>query len=131
MRSHRRRWQREQEGVGVDGRARGHLVEFVDELEILHEVSPALSGGDVDADWARAESSGEEAVGGSEPTPDQDVVDELARALGVEQASDAELYTTGEILRERDRLRWRLDEDAADVEEGRPRRGRRVQRSVS
>jgi hypothetical protein len=131
MRSHRRRWQREQESVGVDGRDRGHLVEFVDELAILHEVSPALSGGDVDADWARAESSGEEAVGGSEPTPDQDVVDELARALGVEQASDAELHTTDEILRERDRLRWRLDEDAADVEEGRPRRGRRVQRSVS
>ena len=126
-----RRWRRWLGDVDVYGRDRGHVVGLLDELEILHEVSPALSGGDVDADWARAESSGEEAVGGSEPTPDQDVVDELARALGVEQASDAELYTTGEILRERDRLRWRLDEDAADVEEGRPRRGRRVQRSVS
>src|SRR6185503_4276528 len=36
-----------------------------------------LTGGDVDADWQRAEASGEEAVGGSEPTPDQDVVDEI------------------------------------------------------
>jgi hypothetical protein len=42
-------------------------------------------------------------VGGSEPTPDQDVVDELARALGVEQDTDAEFRTTDEILRERDR----------------------------
>ena len=124
----RRRWL---DDAGVDGRDRGHLVELVDELEVLHGVSPALSGGDVDADWARAESSGEEAVGGSEPTPDQDVVDELARALGVEQESEAELRTADEILRERDRLRWRLEEDAADVEEGRPRRGRRVQRSAS
>jgi hypothetical protein len=39
-----------------------------------------LSGGDVDADWARAQSSGDEAVGGSVTTPDQDVVDEHADA---------------------------------------------------
>jgi len=31
-------------------------------------VSPADPGGDVDADWQRAESSGEEAVGGSVAT---------------------------------------------------------------
>lgn len=131
MKAHGRRRRRWLDDVGAESRDRGHVVDMLRELETHHEVTPALCGGDFDADWARAESSGEEAVGGSEPTPDQDVVDELARALGVEQASDAEFRTTDEILRERDRLRWRLDEDAADVEEGRPRRGRRVQWSAS
>jgi hypothetical protein len=78
--------------------------------------SPRLSGGDVDADWAGAESAGDETVGGSVATPDQDVVDEIGRALGVEQASDAEVVTSGEILKERDRFRWHLDRDAEDRE---------------
>jgi hypothetical protein len=73
-----------------------------------------LTGGDVDADALRAESSGEEAVGGSVSTPDQDVVDEIGRALGVEQEIDAEVRSTDEILRERDRSRWRLEREAAD-----------------
>ena len=102
-----------------------HLGETLHEREEHHEVTPVLTGGDVDADWARAESSGEEAVGGSEPTPDQDVVDEIGRALGVEQDADAEFRTTDEILRERDRRRWDLEEDAADLDEGRRPPGRR------
>ena len=84
---------------------------MLEPLEVRHETSPRLSGGDVDADWSRAESSGEETVGGSVATPDQDVVDELARALGVEQEADAEFRTAGEILRERDRHRWELECD--------------------
>jgi Family of unknown function (DUF6335) len=70
---------------------------LADAEELLREAitrratSPALSGGDVDADWRRAESAGEEAVGDTVATPDQDVVDEIGRALGVERASDAEV----------------------------------------
>lgn len=75
-------------------------------------IGPRLSAGDVDADWARAESTGEETVGGSVATPDQDVVDEIGRALGVEQDDEAELTTSQEILRRRDRLRWHLEQDA-------------------
>jgi len=75
--------------------------------------TPRLTGGDVDADWQGAAAVGDEAVGGSVATPDQDVVDELARALGVEQAADAEVQTSGEILRERDRHRWRAEREAA------------------
>lgn len=71
-----------------------------------------LSAGDVDADWQRAESTGEETVGGSVATPDQDVVDEIGRALGVEQESEAELTTSAEMLDRRDRLRWHLEHDA-------------------
>ncbi len=77
------------------------------------ETGPPLTGGDLDADWQRAYSSGEEAVGGSVATPDQDVVDEIGRALGVEQAADAPVRTSSEILRERDRLYWRLERKAA------------------
>jgi hypothetical protein len=73
---------------------------------------PRLSAGDVDADWARAESSGEETVGGSVATPDQDVVDEIGRALGVEQNDEAELTTSEEMLHRRDRLRWHIEQDA-------------------
>jgi uncharacterized protein DUF6335 len=105
-----------------DSGSTGHLLEMLQEREAHHEVTPVLCGGDVDADWARAESAGDEAVGGSTATPDQDVVDELGRALGVEQETDAELRTTGDILRDRDRFRWHLEALAADVEDGRPRR---------
>ena len=84
-------------------------------LEQLHvpgadaERGAILAGGDVDADWQRAESSGEEAVGGSVATPDQDVVDEIGEALGVPQAADAEVRTSAEILRDRDQHRWDME----------------------
>jgi hypothetical protein len=76
----------------------------------LRVTPPAvLSGGDVDADRQRAWDSGDEAVGGSVATPDQDVVDELGRALGVEQEATDEVRASAEILQERDRHRWRQE----------------------
>jgi uncharacterized protein DUF6335 len=93
------------------------VVQLLDERESRRESSPLLTGGDVDADWQRAGSTGEEAVGGSSPTPDQDVVDEIGRALGVEQDTSAEVVTSGEILRARDRDYWRLEREAADGDE--------------
>lgn len=95
----------------------GEIVEPANEVATHPGTSPALSGGDVDADWRRAHLSGEEAVGGSVATPDQDVVDEIGHALGVEQASDAEVRTSVEILGARDRFRWHLERDAADEDE--------------
>jgi hypothetical protein len=88
--------------------------ELLREATTRRATSPALSGGDVDADWPRAESAGEEAVGGTVATPDQDVVDEIGRALGVERASDAEVRSSEELLHDRDRRRWQLERDAAD-----------------
>jgi len=83
-------------------------------------VSPVDTGGDVDADWQRAQSSGEEAVGGSVATPDQDVVDELARPFGVERPPDAPVITSEEMLNARDRRRWRIEqhneEEARDAD---------------
>lgn len=94
------------------GRRAGRGAKAADALDgmPLRVVPPAiLTGGDVDADQQRAADAGDEAVGGSVATPDQDVVDELGRALGVEQAPDEEVRTAGEILRERDRHRWQQE----------------------
>ena len=77
------------------------------------ETGPRLTGGDVDADWNQASAVGDEAVGGSTATPDQDVVDELGAALGVPQQPDAEVTTAAEILAERDRHRWRTEREIA------------------
>jgi Family of unknown function (DUF6335) len=74
-----------------------------------HSTSPKLSGGDVDADWERAASVGEEAVGGTVATPDQSVVDDLGAALGVPRAPDEPVRTAQEILEGRDRHRGRED----------------------
>jgi len=91
---------------------RGQTVGLIRELNEYHETGPAVSGGDIDADWQRAESSGEEAAGGSVATPDQDVVDEIGHALGVEQASEAPVRSSEEILEDRDRRYWELERRA-------------------
>jgi hypothetical protein len=84
----------------------------VEEEQAEHTAtSPRLTGGDVDADWHGAWDAGDEAVGGSTATPDQDVVDELGEALGVPQAPDAEVQTSAEILADRDRHRWTLERE--------------------
>ena len=100
---------REREG----GEDRGQTVGLLRDLTEHHETGPAASAGDIDADWQRAQSSGEEAVGGSVSTPEQDVVDEIGHALGVEQAQQAPLRSSEEILEERDRRYWDLERRAS------------------
>jgi hypothetical protein len=90
--------------------AAGGRQELQEELEEHHSKSPELSGGDLDADWQSADMDGEEAVGGTTPTPDQDVVDDLGQALGVTYEDDEPLG--GEKIRERDRNRWELDPES-------------------
>ena len=99
---------RGREGADDQGRTVGLLREVLEH----HETGPAASAGDLDADWQRAQSSGEEAAGGSVSTPDQDRVDEIGHALGVEQSATAPLRTTEEILAERDRRYWELEHRA-------------------
>jgi hypothetical protein len=77
------------------------------------ETSPALTGGDVDADWEDAYAVGDEAPGGDNPTPDQDIVDDIGRALGVEYQDNEELKSTDKIT-ERDKHRWELDPASSD-----------------
>lgn len=77
------------------------------------ESGPAMTAGDVDADWEQAYSSGDEAPGGDNPTPDQDVVEEIGHALGVEYQDGEELKGANKIS-ERDRHRWELDPASAE-----------------
>jgi len=72
------------------------------------DVDPAITAGDVDADWERAATIGDEAPGGDNPTPDQNVVDDIGRALGAEYQDDEELRGE-EKLTARDRRRWELN----------------------
>jgi len=83
-----------------------------EELEEHHSQSPRLSGGDLDADWQSANQAGEETVGGSASTPDQDRVDELGEAVGLTYHDDEPLQGE-EKLRKRDRNRWELNPASA------------------
>lgn len=85
------------------------------------EGGQALTGGDVDADWNDAYSSGEETPGGDMSTPDQDVVEEIGRALGVEY-EDAEELKGAEKIEGRDRNRWEYDPASAEDYKDRNRR---------
>ncbi len=79
------------------------------EREAEHtETGPEVTGGDVDADWGSAYAVGDEAPGGDNPTPDQDIVDDIGRALGVEYQDSEELKGADKI-EDRDRHRWELD----------------------
>jgi hypothetical protein len=88
--------------------ARSGRRELRERFDEHTETSPALTGGDVDADWESAYSVGDEAPGGDNPTPDQDIVDDIGRAVGVEYQDNEELKGERKIA-ERDKHRWELD----------------------
>jgi hypothetical protein len=84
------------------------------EARLQHtETSPELTGGDVDASWEDAYAVGDEAPGGDNPTPDQDRVDDIGKALGV-QYEDSEELKAADKISERDRHRWELDPASAE-----------------
>jgi hypothetical protein len=90
-------------------------------------IDPTLAAGDVDASFHGLDS-GEEAPGGSDPTPDQDNVDEIGTALGVVEPDEQPLAMT-ERIAARDERRWELDpassEDFEEREESPPPRAPR------
>jgi hypothetical protein len=73
-----------------------------------HAGMNAVTGGDVDVNAENAYFSGEEAPGGENPTPDQDIVDDIGKALGLQYQDDEELKSETK-LSERDKHRWELD----------------------
>jgi len=94
--------------------ARSGRQELQERYDKHTETSPALTGGDVDADWESAYSTGDEAPGGDNPTPDQNNVDDIGVALGVEYEDNEELEGA-EKIEERDRHRW--EDDPASSED--------------
>lgn len=84
-----------------------------DQLTRNTNTSPDLAAGDLAADWEMAELYGDEVAGGSNLTPDQNVVEEFGEALGLTYEDDEELWC-GTKERERDRHRWELDPASAE-----------------
>jgi hypothetical protein len=76
-------------------------------------MSPEITAGDLDADIEDAYFTGEEAPGGDNPTPDQDIVDDIGRALGVQYEDNEELKAADKVV-ERDTHRWELDPASAE-----------------
>ena len=62
----------------------------------------AMRGGDPDVDPLSNELSGEEVPGGSTPSPNQNDVDAIGRAYGIDMPSNAPLRSVEEILEKRD-----------------------------
>lgn len=92
----------------------GHVVR---ELRMSHLDNGNLSGGDPDDDWYQAEVVGEEAVGGQNPTPDQNVTEGLLRSMGISSV-DGQPVETARIFVNRDLRRWELDPDSAEDHQG-------------
>ena len=93
--------------------ASGGRQKLEEKLNEHHSLNPNLSGGDVDAAWEDSTVAGEESVGGSAPTPDQDNVDDLGKAAGINYQDEEPLNSDKKIL-ERDRQRWELDPRSAE-----------------
>ena len=88
--------------------ARSGQAEIAEALAEHTETGPEITGGDVDASWGSAYTTGDEAPGGDNPTPDQDVVDDIGRSLGLVYEDSEELKGADKIS-ERDKHRWELD----------------------
>ena len=88
--------------------ARSGRQELRERYDKHNETSPAMTGGDVDADWESAYSVGDETPGGDNPTPDQSVVDDIGVAVG-NQYQDNEELEGADKIQERDRHRWEFD----------------------
>ena len=92
--------------------ARSGRAEMAVERERHRSFSPELAGGDADVELENAYFTGDETAGGDNPTPDQDLVDDIGRAVGVEFQDNEELDT--EKVTERDKHRWELDPASAE-----------------
>jgi hypothetical protein len=75
--------------------------------EIPHE-SERMRVGDPDDRTLANEYVGEETPGGTAPTPDQNSVDEIGRAYGLQEEDTGALRSAAEVLTRRDRHREEL-----------------------
>jgi Family of unknown function (DUF6335) len=98
-------------GYTVDGH------QMFGRIHDYNEGSEILTGGDIDANYEQADADGDESVGGTAPTPDMDIVDNLGKAVGLEM-SDTEFLHTNDILEQRDDDRWEMEpRSSEDYEE--------------
>jgi hypothetical protein len=88
--------------------ARTGRAELAERRQDHASMTPAITGGDVDVNVENAYFSGDEAPGGDNPTPDQDIVDDIGKAIGVEYQDNEELRASDKVSA-RDKHRWELD----------------------
>ena len=69
-----------------------------------HRGMSDLAGGDIDVDVEDAYFTGEEAPGGDNPPPDQDIVDDIGKALGVQYEDNEELRSSDKVIG--DNVQW-------------------------
>ena len=105
----------EEDGIFFDGlidrdTGFGHVVRL---MRMPHLDNGNLSGGDPDDNWYQAEVVGEEAVGGDNPTPDQNVTEGLLQSMGIVSV-DGRPVATVRNFGARDERRWELDPDSAE-----------------
>ena len=93
--------------------ARTGRAELEESLTEHPGMTPAITGGDVDAAWEQAYFTGDEAPGGDNPTPDQEVVEDIGKSLGVEYQDNEELQSSDKVAK-RDKHRWELDPASAE-----------------
>lgn len=88
--------------------ARTGRAEIAEHRHDHASMTPAITAGDVDVNVENAYFTGDEAPGGDNQTPDQDVVDDIGKALGVQYDDNEELKGSDKIV-ERDKHRWEMD----------------------
>lgn len=74
----------------------------LEEPEIPGPESALMRMGDPDVSALQNEYSGDESPGATTPTPDQNLIDDIGRAYGVEDAENGALRTSSELLDGRD-----------------------------
>jgi hypothetical protein len=92
--------------------ARTGRAEIAENIREHHGMN-GVTGGDPDVDIEDAYFAGEEAPGGDNPTPDQDIVEDIGKALGVTYDDSEELKGANKV-EERDKHRWELDPASAE-----------------
>jgi hypothetical protein len=102
-------------GTGLQGQPADRAGRYSRRTEqhVENDVDFTLTGGDVDANYDDAATVGDEAVGGTVATPDQDIVDEVAAAVGLELDDRTDVRMTA-ILEDRDERRWELDPKSSE-----------------
>ena len=88
--------------------ARSGRAEMAGVIKNHSGMSSSITAGDPDANVEDAYFTGDEAPGGDNPAPDQEVVDDIGKALGIEYQDNEELRASDKVG-ERDKHRWELD----------------------
>jgi Family of unknown function (DUF6335) len=94
-------------GYNVGERSRQEYTESSPEFPVEF----TMADNRIDTYWQ--ETVGDEAVGGTVATPDKNVTEEIAKAVGLEM-NDYAFLRTNEILEHRDDARWELDPTSAE-----------------